>query len=417
MKIGCILTIFIGLSVCNAFGKVEYLPLPNHQSVDEGTKSNVLSVFGKLPLRFVANKGQLEPSVIYYAKSEGATVYCTEEGLVFGFAEGSINLKFSALECEESVFAKRVKPEARGELEGKVNYFIGNDPTSWQTDIPTFKEVVYREVYPGIDLVYSGNQRRLKYTFYLQLNSEPEQIQMLYDGIKGISVDNATGELVIQTEWGEMRDAQPVAYQDIEGVRKEVDVSFRLMGRGKVGFDIGDYDRDFMLIIDPGYFINLDGSGNDEDVSIAIDNSGNAYATGWTNSPDFPNQNSYQGSNAGYYDAFITKLSSNGTLIYSTFIGGTSGDYSNDITVDTEGNAYITGYTTSTDFPTKNPYQNSHGGDSYDAFVTKLNSSGSTLAYSTVKLNVDQPPGYKNSIITLHLLSDVRRGEIIWQAS
>jgi len=144
--------IFIGLGVCNAFGNVEYLPMEANQSVDEGTKSNVLSAFGKVPLHFVANQGQLEPSVIYYAKSEGVTIYCTEEGLVFGFAEGSISLKFSALECEnsfvlsdgvhplktKSVFAKRVKPEARGELKGKVNYFIGNDPALWQMDIPTF---------------------------------------------------------------------------------------------------------------------------------------------------------------------------------------------------------------------------------------------------------------------------------------
>jgi len=130
----------------------EELPIdeiPTNQTVDETTNSTVLAHLFQTPLRFVANQGQLLEEVFYYAKSEGAMVYCTEQGSVFGFAEGSICLKFSS--------DSHVKPEARGELKGKVNYFIGNEPALWRTDIPTFREVVYREVYPGIDLVYSGN--------------------------------------------------------------------------------------------------------------------------------------------------------------------------------------------------------------------------------------------------------------------
>jgi len=194
--------------------------IPINQVVDETTKSTVLARLFHTPLHFVANHGQFPKEVGYYAKSEGATVYCTEQSLVFGFAEGSISLKFSS--------DRSIRPEAKGELEGKVNYFIGNDPAFWRTDIPTFKEVVYREVYPGIDLVYSGNQRRLKYTFYLRQHSDPDQILMIYDGIESLCVDDETGELVIQTEWGEMRDAKPLAYQKIEGIRK-VDISLRLM--------------------------------------------------------------------------------------------------------------------------------------------------------------------------------------------
>jgi len=197
------------------------IPLPplKKGEVDETIRSTVLARLFHTPLHFVANRGQLPAEVFYYAKSEGATVYCTEQGLVFGFAEGSISLKFSS---DSPVKPKswRLRLQARGELEGKVNYFIGNDPASWRTDIPTFKEVVYREVYDGIDLVYSGNQRRLKYTFYLQPHSDPDQIRMIYDGIEGLWIDGATGELVIQTPWGEMRDATPVAYQEIEGIRK-----------------------------------------------------------------------------------------------------------------------------------------------------------------------------------------------------
>jgi len=237
----------MALYVFPVSAKGEELPIsqdeiPTNQIVDETTKSTVLASLFQTPLHFVANQGQFPKEVGYYAKSEGVTIYCTEQGLVFGFAEGSISLKFSS--------DSPVKPEARGELEGKVNYFIGNDPTLWRTEIPTFKEVVYREVYPGIDWVYSGDQRRLKYTFYLQPDSDPNQILMMYDGIEGLWVDETTGELVIQTEWGEMRDATPVAYQEIEGVRKGVDVSFRLIGEKSVGFALGDYYPNFMLALD-----------------------------------------------------------------------------------------------------------------------------------------------------------------------
>jgi len=400
-SISFILAVFIGLGVCNAFGKVEYLPMPQNQSVDEGIKSETeffpktrfLSAFNKLPLHFVANQGQLEPSVVYYAKSEGATVYCTEEGLVFGFAEGSISLKFNAIAAPSlSLRAKRsnleakqslrIKPEARGELKGKVNYFIGNNPALWRTNIPTFSEVVYPEVYPGIDLVYGGHQRRLKYTFYLQPGADPNQIQMIYDGIEDVWVDDATGELVIQTPWGEMRDAAPVAYQEIEDVRKEVDVSFRLMGENRVGFTVGDYDPNFMLVLDPGYSTYLGGSSGDYGRGIAVDGSGNAYVTGRTESTGFPTANAYDDSHNGSSDAFVTKLNASGTsLSYSTFLGGTGGDAGWGIAVDGSENTYVAGYT-SGGFPTHNAYDDSYNGNA-DVFVTKLTASGDALSYST----------------------------------
>jgi hypothetical protein len=173
-QISYILTVFIGLSVCNAFGQVKDLLMEqtvrklDFRTPDEETKSKVVSAFGKLPLHFVANRGQLDPSVVYYAKSEGATVYCTEEGLVFGFTRELRNRVMSLRAEGEAISEKlgfftltlkfsenrRVKPEAHGELEGKVNYFIGNDPALWRTNIPTFAEVVYRELEKTIDKGY-----------------------------------------------------------------------------------------------------------------------------------------------------------------------------------------------------------------------------------------------------------------------
>ena len=222
-------------------------------------RSKFLALFGKTPLHFVANQGQLDEAIIYHAKSESVTIFCTETGLVFGFAEGSISLKFSK--------GKRVRPEAKGELPGKINYFVGNDPASWQTNIPTFREIVYREVYPGTDLIYSGDQRHLKYTFHLQPGADPDQIEMVYEGVEGVRLDEAAGELVIQTEWGDMRDAAPTAHQDIDGVREAVTVSFHPVSETRVGFSVGDYDPNFPLVIDPGYSTYLD--GEDWDAALA----------------------------------------------------------------------------------------------------------------------------------------------------
>jgi hypothetical protein len=378
------------LSQSKSFGKVEYAPLPQSQPVDEETKSNILSAFWKAPLHFVANDGQLPDEVAYYAKSEGATVYCTEEGLVFGFAEGSISLKFNAI-VDPSMSLRGAKRrsnlEAQKELSGKVNYFIGNDPALWRTNIPTFAEVVYKEVYPGIDLVYSGNQRRLKYTFYLEPGADATQIEMTYDGIESLSVDDDTGELVIQTQWcPKMRDAKPVAYQEIDGVRREVSISFRLIDEKKVGFAVGNYDPKFRLTIDPGYSTYLGGSGSDYGYGIAVDSSGNAYVVGHTtNSTNFPTQSPFQGTyGGGNYDTFVTKLNISGSALeYSTYLGGSNWDEGFGIAVDSSGNAYVTGRTYSTNFPTQNPYQGTHGGGGLDAFVTKLNSAGSALSYST----------------------------------
>jgi hypothetical protein len=235
--------------------------------------------------------------------------------------------------------------------------------------------------------VYSGNQRRLKYTFYLEPGADATQIEMTYDGIESLSVDDDTGELVIQTQWcPKMRDAKPVAYQEIDGVRREVSISFRLIDEKKVGFAVGNYDPKFRLTIDPGYSTYLGGSGSDYGYGIAVDSSGNAYVVGHTtNSTNFPTQSPFQGTyGGGNYDAFVTRLNISGSALeYSTYLGGSNWDEGFGIAVDSSGNAYVTGRTYSTNFPTQNPYQGTHGGGGLDAFVTKLNSAGSALSYST----------------------------------
>jgi len=363
-----------GLFIYNASVEAEYRLLSS-QPVDGAIRSDVLTHLFQTPLHFLANQGQMDEAVIYYARSEGATVYCTQEGLTFGFAGGSISVKFSA--------EGRVTPQARAELPGKANYLMGSDPASWQMGVPTFAEIVYLAVYPGVDLAYSGDQRRLKYTFNLQPGADPYQIQMIYEDVEGLSVDGATGELVIHTGWCEMRDAAPVAHQQIDGVRKEIDVSFHLVGEKRVGFAIGDYDADYALVIDPTFEIvystYLGGSDNDAGYGIALDDDGNTYVTGYTRSDDFPTENPYQGVQGGNGDAFVTKLNSDGSaLLWSTYLGGSEGDFGSSIALDGEGNPYITGFTSSDDFPIQNAYQSNFGGMA-DAFVAKFSSSGALL--------------------------------------
>jgi hypothetical protein len=360
-----------------------YAAMPDEGGIS--SSGQVYSRLSQIPLHFVANQGQADETVAYYARSENAFVYCTYQGVIFQFPGGSVSLELHG--------GSHMRPQARAELPGKVNYFIGNDPSSWRTDIPTFREVVYRSIYPGINLVYSGNQQRLKYTFYVQPGAAPDQIQMMYEGVESIRVDEETGEAVIQTEWGEIRDAAPEAYQEIEGIRRNIDISFRLIGENRFGFALGDYDAEHILVLDPVvdlvYSTYLGGNGAEDGIGIAVDGAGNAYITGRTWSSDFPIRNPLPGiflPGSYIYSAFVTKIdttkSGNESLIYSTYLGGSNDDTGAAIAVDGKGNAYIAGPTISDDFPTKNPYQVSYGGDG-DIFVTKLSSAGNQLVYST----------------------------------
>ena len=379
----CVMLLLMTVFIYNASGEAQYrhIPayhIPSSQPVDAKTRSDVITHLFQTPLHFVANQGQMDQSVIYYARSEGATVYCTHRGLTFGFAGGSISLKFS----EES----QVKPKARAVLPGKVNYFTGNNPASWRKGVCTYGEVVYPAVYPGIDLVYSGDQRRLKYTLYVQPGSNPNQIQMIVDGAERLWVDRSTGELVIETPGGELRDAKPVAHQQIQGARKEIAVSFCLKDDRRVGFALGDYNAAYTLAIDPTFELKyatyLGGSENEEGRSIAFDNEGNFYVTGYTESADFPTASPYQDSLAGGRDVFVAKFSSDGTTVYCTYLGGRDEDVGNSIAADAEGNAYITGSTSSDDFPTKSAYKRARGIPP-DVFVAKVSSGGDILLYST----------------------------------
>jgi hypothetical protein len=277
------------------------------------------------------------------------------------------------------------KVTGEDELAGTSNYFIGNDPAKWRTNVPTYAKVKYEGIYPGIDLVYYGNQRQLEYDFIVAPGADPHRIAFAVRGAKRIRRD-ARGDLVLTMKTGEdeIRWHKPVVYQEKDGTRREIAASYAITAANRVTFELAKYDASRPLYIDPLiYSTYLGGSWYDSGSAIAVDSAGNAYVTGVTNSTDFPTMNPLQPANGGGYDAFVAKINPAGSaLVYSTYLGGSGDDWGNGIAVDGAGNAYVVGQTASTDFPTVNPLQPANGGG-YDAFVTKLNPTGSALVYST----------------------------------
>ena len=272
----------------------------------------------------------------------------------------------------------------------RANYFIGNDPDKWRTNVPTYAKVQYQDVYPGVDLVYYGNQRQLEYDLVVGPGADPAAIALSFEGVKGLRID-AQGDLVLDTPGGEVRQHKPLVYQEVDGVRREIAGAYVLNAERQVGFQVAAYDASQPLIIDPVlvYSTYLGGGGGGGH-GIAVDASGNAYVTGFTASTDFPTASPFQGTFGGLIlIAFVTQLDAAGSaLVYSTYLGGSGFivfDQGTGIAVDASGNAYVTGNTNSTDFPTASPFQPAFGGGSFpgDAFVTKFNAAGSALVYSS----------------------------------
>jgi len=353
--------------------------------------------YGKLPLSFEANRGQTAPSAQFLAHGVGYSLFLTGNGAVFIMSrrdKQAINSALSRATTKTTVLRMNLvgansvsAAEGLDEQAGKANYFIGNDSAKWQVNIPTFGRVQYKNVYSGIDLTYYGNQRQLEYDFIVAPKADYKQIELDFKGAKKVEIERASGDLLLHTRLGVMREHQPKVYQEVNGARQEIPGWYVMRGHGRVGFEVGEYDTSAPLIIDPVlvYSTYLGGSGADQGNGIAVDSSGNAYVIGTTTSTNFPTANAIQGTFGGgsFGDAFVTKLNAAGTaLVYSTYLGGSSLDQGNGIAVDSSGNAYLTGLTSSTNFPTVNPVQSANGGTS-DAFIAKINSAGSAIVYST----------------------------------
>jgi len=368
------------------------------------TDARLSETYGKLPLHFEANRGQTDKDVRFLSRGAGYSLYLTASEAVLVLAKPNADAKGDVRATRErrdtptraqsvalrmSLVGAARKPVVSGldEQPGKANYFIGKDRSKWRTNVPTYAKVHYQNVYPGIDLVYYGNQRQLEYDFVVAPGADPKKIALRFQGAEKVEID-AQGELVLHTTGGDMRQHKPVIYQEIDGVRRDIDGGYVIKSGKRVGFQIAAYDTSRPLIIDPvvlSYSTFLGGSFEDEGSGIAVDAAGNAYVTGMTASINFPTTpGAFNTTNGQFPEAFVTKLDPAGsTLVYSTYLGGSGDDRGRGIAVDSQGNAYVTGATLSTDFPTTvGAFQTASRG-SAESFVTKLDPTGSTLVYST----------------------------------
>jgi hypothetical protein len=366
------------------------------------TQRELLQGYGKLPLSFEVNQGQTNGRVKFLSRGSGFTLFLTGDEAVFALrgskptgdnspADRSMQTSPPVPTTDAVLQMKllRANPAAKAsgadELPGKSNYFVGNDPKKWQANVRQYGKVRYGSIYPGIDLVYYGNQRELEYDFVLQPGADPGQIQLGIDGVSKLRLDQ--GDLVMSGSGGEVHLRRPHIYQEANGRRREVRGRYVLKSKNEVGFQIDSYDHARTLVIDPvlAYSTYLGGSADDGGLRIAVDSTGNAYVTGPTDSFDFPTANAIQPSApGGGGDVFVTKLNPDGSaLIYSTYLGGSGFDNGLGIAVDSVGDAYVTGWTESPDFPTANAIQPGLHSANGDAFVTKISAAGSALIYSS----------------------------------
>jgi hypothetical protein len=430
VSVAALLTIFVqGRTPLNETKRLRDFALagPVSEGPTAAKKLELASAYGKLPLSFEANQGQTNLGVKFLSRGSGYSLFLTpteavltlrssrpeskvkgqktvaeSPGLLSGWAAANEFLKERSASdlqvksgVQETILRMRLvganrAPKISGvdELPGKSNYFIGNDPAKWRTNVPAYAKVNYQQVYPGVDLVYHGTQGKLEYDFVVAPGADPGVIRLSFEGAERLELD-AQGDLVLRTAAGELRQHRPVVYQEVAGARHAVSGNYVLRERREAGFEIARYDASQPLVIDPvlSYSTYLGGRDFDEGLGIAVDSAGNAYVTGFTVSTNFPTttgalETNFQG---GFADAFVTKLNPTGSaLVYSTYLGGSGFDQGAGVAVDSAGNAYVTGYADSTNFPTTpGAFQTTFGGGFADAFVTKLNPTGNALAYST----------------------------------
>jgi hypothetical protein len=421
---------------------------------DSGAKqtsanAKVVQNYGKLPLSFEANTGQVDGKVKFLSHGAGYGLYLTGQEAVLaltkpaagrsigpeqvlsrpprldvrGVSMDALNkvvpgggsnappqiassrrqLTTDVLRMQLAGANPAAQPSGEDELPGTVNYILGNNPSKWHTAIPTFSKVRYGSVYPGVDLVYYGNQQQLEYDFVVAPGANPKPIRLHFAGARALKLD-ADGDLEVVASDGSIGFHKPVVYQTVNGSRTAVAGQFALLANNTVGFRLGAYDHAKTLVIDPilAYSTFFGGTNAEFVVAATVASSGNAFVAGLTISTDFPltagafQAVNYAEATNAVSTAFVSKFNASGTaLVYSTFLGGNAiadtlheqGDYVHGIAADASGNAYVTGWTYSSDFPiTGGAFQTNDQAASLElatGFVTKLNPSGTGLIYST----------------------------------
>lgn len=381
---------------------------------DPATKAQAVAAYSKLPLSFEANRGQLDPQVKFLSRAHGHEFFLTPTEAVLVLsrtaqrgrpAQGGSGAKSEGKTTQAILRMKPVggnaQPQVFGldELPNRTNIFTGSAPENWRADVPHYGKVKYQAVYDGVDIVFYGVEDRLKYDVIVAPGADPGVVAFDFTGAKRIKL-TARGDLLIETAAGQVRQPKPYIYQQTDDGQQSIPGRYVLRGKNQVGFAIGKYDTSKPLVIDPeiSYSTDLGGNGLEGANDIAVDAEGNVYVIGSTNSTNFPTKDAYSdtlntlgnvnctgmGQGPRYCDdVFVAKMDATlGSLVYSTYLGGQLRDTGIDIAVDDSGNAYVTGRTSSQDFPMVNPAFPTFIGENPNAFVAKLSPTGQVI-YST----------------------------------
>ena len=426
LRIRCLLCVTLALSIVQPYGRFSELSsirdrveasrtrLTSGLSIDRRSPVGLSKGRLELPLSFEVNQGQADSSVKFLSRASDYDLYLTATEATIKLRNarkaGIVDQRMSSdspstNSLPGSTAQLRMKlrgsnPDARvrglGPPTAPTNYFIGNDPKKWRSNVPSYEKVKCENVYSGVDLIYYGNRQELEYDFNVAPGADFRAIRLEVENADQIELDDR-GDLVLSLSGGEVRHRKPFAYQEVDGVRHPVACDYTILetrsqplaeeqkAGAVLGFEVGAYDAARPLVIDPvlSYSTYLGGSGNEEGNAIAVDNAGNTYIVGFTDSLDFPTASATQPVfGGGRQDAFVVKLDPSGTrVIYSTYLGGDQQDNATSIAVDETGNPWLTGFTASTNFPVVNAFQPNRAG-LLNAFVSRLNAGGS-LIYST----------------------------------
>jgi hypothetical protein len=368
---------------------------PQHPGMPFSGNQQFPRGLGTLPIAFEANLGQIRKDAKFVSRGLSYSAYLTAEGMVLSLKPNSQRETTAAAHdrtlkpptiLQFNLLGSAANPPAVGEMQlpGRVNYFLGQDPRRWRTNVPLYSRVRYKGVYPGIDLVYYGNAQHLEYDFEVSPGANPNLIRFEVKGAKQLDLD-ANGDLVLKTNAGELHFQCPVIYQKKNGRQLPVEGSFTIENSTHVSFHVGPYDANQRLVIDPVllYSTYLGGDGSDEPHGIAVDSSGSIYLAGSTTSTDLPGMSKLP--NLPGVSAFVAKFDPTGsTLIYEDYWGGLDDtNFAHALALDAARNVYVTGTTSANDFPTTvNAYQNTLKGNE-TGFLTKISADGSSLLYST----------------------------------
>jgi YD repeat-containing protein len=367
--------------------------------------------FRTLPLAFVPNQGQTAPEVCFQARGLGGSLFFAPDGVVFALPASASKNARRAPGADQSLRAPRhadppvtVRMRLQGaqtptqvagvdQLPGIANFYLGDDPTQWRANLPTYGGIVYQGVYTGIDVRFDGADGQLKSTYIVAPGADPAQIRWRYEGTDPAQLDQH-GNLRMTVAQSANRSSSggappaltehaPIAWQVIDGGRVDVPIRYTVAADGTISFTLGAYDRAHPLLIDPTltYGTYLGGAGSDSGYGVAVDSGGNTYVVGYTTSTNFPTNAPAQGANNGGQDALLFKLDPSGsTLLFSTYLGGGAEDAGYAVTVDNAGSVYATGQTYSSNFPTLNPPPMANLGNG-DIFLVKVNATSGALSY------------------------------------